>query len=316
MSFKSQPSSTAQTVVQEPNSLQRQLIQPAYQAAYDYFFGPNAPTGTRPYAGGQLNIPQYFPGSTVAARTPEEQAGRAQLIDYYRAQAPRVTEGAQAALETQLNAPDLAQNPYFGQYLESVTRPATERLFEQYLPSIRAEAVGSGGVGGSRQGVAEGLAIRGTEQAIQDTSRQLTEGFYERGLGAQGRALALAPTVFQLGAAPGQGLATVGLADREYEQGIINEAIRRFEFERDAPLLALERLNAFTSPHGTQQTTTAAGPSTSPALGALSGASATIGLLGGLGKLGVFGTGGAAAALGVPGVGAIVGLGALLGLLE
>jgi hypothetical protein len=57
-------------------------------------------------------------------------------------------------------------NPYLNSMAGNLARTATNTLQRQVLPGIRGQAVAAGGVGGSRQGVAEGLAVGGTMDAL------------------------------------------------------------------------------------------------------------------------------------------------------
>lgn len=57
------------------------------------------------------------------------------------------------------------RNPYLDQIAGDVTRRSNEAL-QQGLQGIRSNAVGVGGLGGSRQGVAEGLAIKGANDSL------------------------------------------------------------------------------------------------------------------------------------------------------
>ena len=50
-------------------------------------------------------------------------------------------------------------NPYLGGMADAMATKWTNTLNDQWLPAIRDNAVASGGLGGSRQGVAQGLAI-------------------------------------------------------------------------------------------------------------------------------------------------------------
>jgi hypothetical protein len=51
------------------------------------------------------------------------------------------------------------QNPYTGWMAGAMTQQVGDMLTRQALPAINNQAVASGGVGGSRQGVAQGMAI-------------------------------------------------------------------------------------------------------------------------------------------------------------
>jgi hypothetical protein len=58
------------------------------------------------------------------------------------------------------------QNPFLPAAQKSVTDQVTNNLKQNILPGIRSGAQAMGGFGGSRQGIAEGNAITGTNQAL------------------------------------------------------------------------------------------------------------------------------------------------------
>ena len=74
----------------------------------------------------------------------------------------------------------------------------TENLQENLLPSIGGQAQAAGAVGGSRQGVAEGIALRDASRQQQNIATDLTGQAQQRQLAALG----LAPSVGNLGFQP------------------------------------------------------------------------------------------------------------------
>lgn len=95
-------------------------------------------------------------------------------------------------------------NPYLGRYADAMARPIMQNLTERILPAIRGDAISSGGYGGSRQGIAEGIAGRGAAEAIGDRTAGLYSNAYGQGLSAmQGAA----------GMLPGYAQANLGIAE-------------------------------------------------------------------------------------------------------
>lgn len=95
-------------------------------------------------------------------------------------------------------------NPYLSRYADAMARPITQNLTERILPSIRGGAINAGQYGGSRQGIAEGIASRGASEAIGDRTAQLYSSAYGQGLNAmQGAA----------GMLPGYAQANLGIAE-------------------------------------------------------------------------------------------------------
>jgi hypothetical protein len=147
------------------------------------------------------------------------------------------------------NAADVGNNPYvqdiMGQNADLLNRNFSEGL----MPQIRESAIQNNSLGGSRQGIAEGVAARGTQEAISDANERLLLGAYDRGLGAQQQALGqtgsmlnnlLAPSQATLGAA-NMGLqaanTALGLGQRveDYQGRALDDAMTRFTYQYEEP---------------------------------------------------------------------------------
>lgn len=144
------------------------------------FQRPNAPGSI-----GELNAPQ-MPGQVQAP-----QGG------LNRPQAPGMVQGAQApGLPTALQGPDAtinrpqgpggvesaqlqgySRNPGVDQALETLQRKIGT-MRDQGLQSVRSNSIGVGGLGGSRQGVAEGAVIKGANDSYADAAGQLLYSDY------------------------------------------------------------------------------------------------------------------------------------------
>ena len=103
--------------------------------------------------------------------------------------------------------------------IASAAAPIWQGLAESALPNIRGGAVTTG-YGGSRQGIAEGLA---SGRAAQEVGRQgqgiatsLADAGYGRGLDAMGKALGLTSQIQGAQAAPAESMRTAaGLAGEQ-----------------------------------------------------------------------------------------------------
>jgi hypothetical protein len=60
----------------------------------------------------------------------------------------------------------MATNPYLQDQADAITGQATRNLQNNIMPGINAGAMAAGGFGGSRQGIAQGLAIGQTNQGL------------------------------------------------------------------------------------------------------------------------------------------------------
>lgn len=70
-------------------------------------------------------------------------------------------------------------NPYLDQQARAITGQMTRNLNENVMPGIRSEALASGQYGGSRQGIAEGLAMSRMNQDLAPALTGLYGGAYE-----------------------------------------------------------------------------------------------------------------------------------------
>ena len=92
---------------------------------------------------------------------------------------------AQPYLDTGASLTDINSNPVIQQMGDAATRDIVRQYQEQILPGISQDAIGAGQFGGSRQGIAEGIAARGAQQNIADAIANLYGGAYGQGLQAQ-----------------------------------------------------------------------------------------------------------------------------------
>jgi hypothetical protein len=85
------------------------------------------------------------------------------------------------------------QNPYMQGMADDITRRTNENLTRNVLPAIGRGAVAAGGYGGSRQGIAEGLAMAGSQDSLSGNLANLMGGQFntDRNYGLQSDALDL-----------------------------------------------------------------------------------------------------------------------------
>lgn len=160
------------------------------------------------------NTPQRYQGDTVTPFTPNQVAGQNSLVTGSQAGSNAVTApltnaiNAAGALPGQLtnvsgltgyeSTPlqtssnifsdpgiwDPRSNPGVQSAITAATRPMYEQLTEQALPAISDTAISTGGLGGSREGIAQGLAIGRTSRAAGDVGARIAEDVYGQNLGA------------------------------------------------------------------------------------------------------------------------------------
>jgi hypothetical protein len=173
-------------------------------------------------------------------------------------------------------------DPAMSSYIEAAQRPLYQNLTEQVLPNVRGGAVTAGGFGGSRQGIAEGLAAGKTAQAAGDVGATIAGQQYGTNVGAlqnryntnisadqaryatnvgaeqnrldlmqrakQGditaltQLLALTPTVQQSQVQPAITTSAVGDIQQQQNQAQLGSQIAGFNYDQLAPFLQSKEL--------------------------------------------------------------------------
>jgi len=201
-------------------------------------------------AQGNLNAP------ATAGFNPNQVAGQNLLSGVTAGQIGDL--GAQtAATQSFLSNPNILSpetNPFLAASIQGSIDPLLRNLTESILPSISGGATAVGGIGGSRQGIAEGQAIGDFLQTAGNISAQQASGAFQNGLGtllaSQGNANPLAALL----QTPGNLLNQVGGQQQIQEQIALDERNRKLaEF---AALLSSQNLG---SQGATTQTGTTAG---------------------------------------------------------
>lgn len=256
--FSSQPAQAKQTQRQTgattvtPSAEQQKLLDLALPAFEKFAAAPPSP----------------FPGQTTAGFTPSQIQGQQQVLGAVPAQ-QQIAAGALGAqgVVTDPNILNAATNPALQSYINAATQPLYQQLTEAALPAIRGSAITSGGFGGSRQGIAEGLATGRTAQAAGETTANIANQGYQAGLDALLKGIALAPTTQQVQTQPGLTTSGVGDVQQALQQAILNQQIQDYYYKQFAPFMTAQELTGIATglPGGTTTTRgRASGVSTAP----------------------------------------------------
>lgn len=184
--------------------------------------------------------PDYYPGSQVAPFSPNQLAAQQGVLNVSQALQPSIQQGFDA-LSFALQAPNVAANPLTPGMIQNVVSPTVQTLTEQVLPNIRSGALEANQYGGSRQGIAEGIAMREGAQEISQNISELLGQMYSQGLDAQGRALALQPQILSNAVLPAQLTATVGDQQQAMQQALIQEAVNQWNYSQSLPSAMLNQ---------------------------------------------------------------------------
>ena len=133
--------------------------------------------------------------------------GRKNLLGYAEGLLPSQVAAAQASWQRGLS-PML--DPMVGAMIGMGQRNLLDQYARNILPRIATEAQATGGYGGSRQGVAQGIAAEGLLRSMQDYQTRMLSDAYAKSLAQQRAAWGAAPSMLQLGFMPAQAQMRMG----------------------------------------------------------------------------------------------------------
>jgi len=191
--------------------------------------------------------PELFPGSTIAPLDPLQIQAQENLLALAGPGGQLPTLTGQAGLASQfLLGPVLfpESNPALQAATEAAVRPLTEQFERTILPGIRGEAITAGGFGGSRQGIAEGLAAQGLTRQIGDVTSTIQANAFQQSLDAMTRALFAAPATAGLQFLPTSAVESVGAQRQQFAQAQLSEEAQRFIAEQLIPFAVAQDVAA------------------------------------------------------------------------
>ena len=191
--------------------------------------------------------PFFFPQSTVAPVPQATQQAQQQLTQAAGSAQNIAGQSADALSFNLNNARDVNQNPYLQTAIQAAINPVIQNATDVggMMYNIGDQALGAGQWGGTRQGVAEGIAASRLNQQVGDIAASMANRGYETGLDASGRALALAPQTQMAQAAGPQMLDAVGQQQRQFQQETIDDKIARWNFEQNKDAQKLSNFQQF-----------------------------------------------------------------------
>lgn len=155
-------------------------------------------------------------------------------------------------------------NPYLQSAMTAATRPMEEAFVNSggALQGIRQGAIQAGGYGGSRQGIAEGLATKGLNDKVMDVRSTMAYNGYKDGLDQQQAAIKNQAMLSLLSQQPAQTVGAVGAQQDAQAQQQENYNANAAQYSKTAQWEPIQNL-ANVIYGGSNGTTTATG--TAPA---------------------------------------------------
>lgn len=208
-----------------------QVLSPQQQELLDL-----AMPGVRKFA---ATTPQRYQGDTVADFTNPQVQGQQMALGAAGAQQGLANSGAASG---NFWANGDVWNPQNNEMLQgavnAAVRPITENFQEKVMPGIRGEAIQAGQqFGGSRRGVAEGIAAREYGRAVGDTASKVVNQNYQTNVDAQMKALGLIPQLQGAQVAPALTTSGVGDVQQGQQQREIDADVSGFNYDQMAPFL-------------------------------------------------------------------------------
>ncbi len=193
--------------------------------------------------------PTFYPGDTVADFSPWQQQGQQQLYDQLTGTQPGgYNDSIQkaTAANNMLLDPNMLWNPQnipgYAGVRQGIINDTTRAMNENWMPSVRMDAIANGSFGGSRGQIGEALAAaRGTE-ALTTGLAGLDMSVFNAMLAANQGAIGRAPQMAELALQPNRGLMELGGIQQNQAQSEITGARERHDFEQNAPWWLLDQL--------------------------------------------------------------------------
>jgi hypothetical protein len=220
-----------------------------------------------------------YPGAKPVPFGEHTNAAMQNLWNYASSQLPQQLQGYNNSLNFSLHDVLYPEsNPALQGYMNAAIRPITESYMDPngVMSQIRTEAGQAGQLGGSRQGIAEGIAAGRYANAVGDTAANVANAGYGQGLTAMGRAQTLAPAYAEMGSMPAQLQGQVGSMFDTQTQQVENYNADSRMWDLNAPWLPLQNFaDIVFGGASPRTTTTATGGGGQSTMGKVAGAGAT-----------------------------------------
>lgn len=193
-----------------------------------------------------------YPGQSYAGFTPAQLAGQNKALgaaDTLSGQIPGWTSNLNNIMSNPMN-------PFTDQVASGVVRNLGQAFNEQVLPGIRADSIGAGQYGGSRQNLAEGLAAGRFGQSLADELGTLYNNNYQQGAQRSLAAMALVPSYAGMYTQPATIYSQVGAEQQGMNQNAINQSMSNYYY--DPRLAAINKAEPLFSPAYPYTTTSGA----------------------------------------------------------
>jgi len=178
----------------------------------------------------------YYPDQTYAGFDPTQTLGQNNALNFAQG-------GMQSTADSAINANQLMtsgdllyadSNPYLMQNITDANNLIGRDFRENTMSNTADNAISHGQYGGSRQGVAEGIAARGMGETIQRNTNQMMNNAYNSGLNMMATGVGQTNATMAGGLAPSQVQQDVGAQRQGLAQMGINDSMNAYNFNQNA----------------------------------------------------------------------------------
>ena len=248
-----------------------------------------------------------YVGPTMADFTDEQKKAFTGIAGLQGSQAPLFDEAMNLTRSAATPMTQDQMTTYMSPYQQAVTdiekREATKQYESQVQPALAAKAAATGGFGGSRQAILEGMAADTQQRLLGDIQAKGSQSAYQDAVSrfsadrqAQGQAGAqlatMVPNQFKAQLGELGALQTVGEQKQGQSQTALDEAFRQYQLERNEPYDTMSKYQSIVTgaPLATTSFAQPAPPAPSTAQTLLGGLGTLVGTYGAFGgNLNVFG---------------------------
>ena len=195
------------------NTTTRTIYSPEEEAARAEIFK----TGQDLYKTQAADAGVYRGPTPVTPSAPTQQAWRTQM-GVAGSAVPTAYNALDSANFNLTNGRDVATNPHLQSAISTAIMPQINTFKDITLPSLRLSGMGSGTLGSSRQGIAEGLAADRLQQGIANTAMSMANTGYNTGTQAAVATQGQLPQIMSGAGAPGVLQSQVGASQDSFAQ--------------------------------------------------------------------------------------------------
>lgn len=191
--------------------------------------------------GGNISNSTY-PGSAPAEFSPETIVSQKLAVQNAAAAQDQVNNINQGVNYGLTQAMDVENNPYLDKAIAAAVRPIQESYTDAggVMSQIRTGAGQAGQMGGTRQGIAEGIAAGRMAQAQGDTAAKIASDAYNKGQETFQKTLTFAPQAMEAGMTPVNWLSSVGAQKENLAQAQADYEANARLWQMNAPWVPLQ----------------------------------------------------------------------------